>query len=1175
MTTREPFHEFLNSGVPGGGGRGGWHPRGRGRGRGGGGRGGFSDRGGGGFGRGGGRGGYGGGGMVAKQSFNADYTNMSFNYEKLNTQRYTRLENSTVAPFGDSAPRGRGSFNQRGGNRGRGQFTGPHQPPQNFTPHLSHAPGIATPNKVRGLGFHTPTEKRQPGGKVTQVPGSGGRLGSTVGKGLGDGTIYWGGGLAPLFVKAGELFKDGEVDIVTNDKDTGVSVETVPLSDPAAPQMTDLRDGTEIEIVERSAAQAPYSQPGASQADAQIRALQPIALSQADASIPESTYPDPPMIDEESLPSSCKRFAAQFVPSPQPEPELAPVQEQENAAVANVTRFTEQLSLYAHAGGFGEAEADEVFVWQSGGTVVPAGQEGPGKGKAKGKAKKAKAKAQAVEESMEVDEPAAPVPVKAPVDMGPVPLQVNAGPSKKKVVATQSVAMEVDQSETPAIFIDTVGDALTTSVPKPNVAKSMEIDVVVDEHASAPALDFFIDTTGASPAPPPAGTSNRRRSSLSPSGLSATALPFIIDTKPLSSPRPTSPPLYTTHPGPALGLQSKEPKAPDSDEENIVFKPRAYRQPEPIAVTVPRAAVAAPSDDLPELSQTFIDPRARARVDKKAAKREKRRNRGSNKKGKGRDKEPRGAPREDSDLDWGSDRPQAVVLGVEGAPVEYDEDEAILRDYMEGTKLGKEVDAQEAEEDELALGLWAAGMDDAVAKQVKKDKGKEKMVVEEEVEEEDSDDSDDSSVLGELAFEAMEAVAKQKAMFDGKNKWGDDDVSSEDDSEDDDEEEEDDDEEDEDEEEEGDDVDWFINAMDDALTGGAVDMNDRKSRKSVFKAIEQGSFQDDYQDDFGLTPYKKSKKPKGIPTELQVQWEQDRASKAEKKRQRQLARLLDEIEGSLPGSSRKGKKGKKDKGKGKGRDQGEARDKVSIKIAQAQMAHLIPGSAAEVADMFDTDSDTDGDDVDTGGWGESSGANSMFGVPLVKRGGKLFKAESSRSLTLDAVDERIQVFMRDKKTQSMALPPMEKEGRQKVHLLAECYGLSSKSRGGGKGRFTVLNKTKHSGLRVNEVLRERLLTAAPFAGGQFYQALYSRGGRFGGGGKKGGGAAQQGPSARAKDGDLVGHGAEKIGGDNIGHKLLSKMGWAEGGRIGMGSGSGIDVPIVAIVKNTKSGLGAY
>jgi len=35
---------------------------------------------------------------------------------------------------------------------------------------------------------------------------------------VGRGGVTWGGGPAPLFVKAGELFKDGEVEVITFDK---------------------------------------------------------------------------------------------------------------------------------------------------------------------------------------------------------------------------------------------------------------------------------------------------------------------------------------------------------------------------------------------------------------------------------------------------------------------------------------------------------------------------------------------------------------------------------------------------------------------------------------------------------------------------------------------------------------------------------------------------------------------------------------------------------------------------------------------------------------------------------------------------------------------------------------------------------------------------------------------
>ncbi|ODO09464.1 hypothetical protein I350_03064 [Cryptococcus amylolentus CBS 6273] len=93
----------------------------------------------------------------------------------------------------------------------------------------------------------------------------------------------------------------------------------------------------------------------------------------------------------------------------------------------------------------------------------------------------------------------------------------------------------------------------------------------------------------------------------------------------------------------------------------------------------------------------------------------------------------------------------------------------------------------------------------------------------------------------------------------------------------------------------------------------------------------------------------------------------------------------------------------------------------------------------------------------------------------------------------------------------------------------------------------------------------------PYSGDMFVKAQHSESSaekpKVGG---KDRGAAQ---SARPMEGEQVGIGADKIGNDNVGHKLLSKMGWAEGEKIGKAGGSGIDMPIVAVVKNTRKGLG--
>lgn len=207
-------------------------------------------------------------------------------------------------------------------------------------------------------------------------------------------------------------------------------------------------------------------------------------------------------------------------------------------------------------------------------------------------------------------------------------------------------------------------------------------------------------------------------------------------------------------------------------------------------------------------------------------------------------------------------------------------------------------------------------------------------------------------------------------------------------------------------------------------------MGDRKARNKLFKTIEEG----DFGDDWGLSgsdcvtsnqanspaPVKRNKKGSGIPLELQGQWERDRQKKAEKKRQRDLARLADLLD-PYPASHGKNK-GKKGKG--------------MSKIEQAKLAHLIPESATRVAELFDIPSDFEEEGmVDPRRTGR---------MPNLLPGGRGFPA----------LDAGIRSFIADSGKTAYSVAPMDKEGRRKVHMLAECYGLSSKSRGKGKARFT-------------------------------------------------------------------------------------------------------------------------
>ena len=158
---------------------------------------------------------------------------------------------------------------------------------------------------------------------------------------------------------------------------------------------------------------------------------------------------------------------------------------------------------------------------------------------------------------------------------------------------------------------------------------------------------------------------------------------------------------------------------------------------------------------------------------------------------------------------------------------------------------------------------------------------------------------------------------------------------------------------------------------------------------------------------------------------------------------------------------------------------------------------------------------------------------------------------------------------------------MDKKNRKTVHHIAMAFNLKSKSFGSGKTRFPTLIKTSSSAIyeedstRVAQIMRTEAFLARPGTSG---------GGRRGGG-KKGGGRGgssagrARGESGRAggvirhKEGDIVGAGAAELAEDNRGRIMLEKMGYKAGMALGAANNKGITVPLAAVMKVGKAGLG--
>jgi hypothetical protein len=199
----------------------------------------------------------------------------------------------------------------------------------------------------------------------------------------------------------------------------------------------------------------------------------------------------------------------------------------------------------------------------------------------------------------------------------------------------------------------------------------------------------------------------------------------------------------------------------------------------------------------------------------------------------------------------------------------------------------------------------------------------------------------------------------------------------------------------------------------DAQGGSVLSSAERKARKGLFRAVQNGEFSNPEQD---IGPASKfhsvstydsyehlvaaeRKKDMNIPVELQDQWARDRSKKAENKRARAKARLEAAADPMSP--KKGGKKGHK---------------------AILAAAKLDPSSS----------------------------------IP-------------ERVIDMVTLEQQIRRFIADISGKAtMALPPMNKESRKQVHELATAFHLKSQSKGKGNERYTTLTKTTRSGIAINE-----------------------------------------------------------------------------------------------------------
>ena len=160
---------------------------------------------------------------------------------------------------------------------------------------------------------------------------------------------------------------------------------------------------------------------------------------------------------------------------------------------------------------------------------------------------------------------------------------------------------------------------------------------------------------------------------------------------------------------------------------------------------------------------------------------------------------------------------------------------------------------------------------------------------------------------------------------------------------------------------------------------------------------------------------------------------------------------------------------------------------------------------------------------------------------------KAAREAASQSNDAATINKQIRQFIQyEIGMATMSLPPMSKKSRIAVHLLAEAYGLKSRSMGKGNARFPVLERTSRT--TVVGVSERKIVAIVGTADGEDEMSMgYGYGGRPRGGGKmsglwkalegasgkrSGGGAGRSGGGGgvgRNSEGAVVGQGVRAFG----------------------------------------------
>ncbi|KAI9019426.1 hypothetical protein CLU79DRAFT_758777 [Phycomyces nitens] len=197
---------------------------------------------------------------------------------------------------------------------------------------------------------------------------------------------------------------------------------------------------------------------------------------------------------------------------------------------------------------------------------------------------------------------------------------------------------------------------------------------------------------------------------------------------------------------------------------------------------------------------------------------------------------------------------------------------------------------------------------------------------------------------------------------------------------------------------------------------------------------------------------------------------------------------------------------------------------------------------------------------------------------------KKLSKETVAKIDMRKIDRRLCDFINDDSISSFQFSPMSNNERRQVHMLARAYNLKSTSLGSGENRSPTVTKTDRTFMPADRRYIERFISQAQQtvdatnALSIKQQAAIAKQKIFGPPtlSKK----EKNKPKKKEKEKEnrkevqakVVAADAAPISDANVGHRMLSAMGWSQGDSLGT-TNTGIINPIEAIMRPKGKGLG--